>query len=217
MQYIDELVSTYSMEDIHEVLDDFVDFLVSSGHYNLFDAKQAVSNYSDEIISMISLRPLYDYFLDTEVDCRLGVKGDKEDGLLWLGLQFGYTEEQLNDILYENSEDEIDDSFLNEVEEEAREGEYLRGEHLYFYGKSTVRELLRHHDEHKQVTATKECSCGLFDAHSGDGSSMGIELKENVVIPDDLVLEFVPDVDTRSSYSVYSTYGFTPDGHLIVK
>lgn len=46
---------------------------------------------------------------------------------------------------------------------------------------------------------------------------MGIELKENVVIPGDLILEFVPDVDARSSYSIYSTYGFTPDGHLIVK
>ena len=144
-------------------------------------------------------------------------KGDKEDGLMWLGLQFGYTEEQLNDILYEESEDEISDSFLEKIGEEAKEGEYLRGEHLYFYGKSTIREMLRQRDENKQVTVTPECSCGLFDSNNGDGSSMGIELKGNVVVPSDMIVEFVPDVDTRHSYSIYSTYGFTPDGHLIVK
>ena len=213
---VESLVYFLSDDEINQVIADFEDFLLESG-YDGKEASQITSYHYNELRDMLSLKPLYDEILDQEIDCRLGVKGDGYAGLLWLGTQFGYEEEQLRAILEGESEDEPQDSFLEELGEEAEEGKYIRGEHLYFYGKSTLREMLKQREEHTQVTVSPECSCGIFSASNGDGSSFGIELKGKVVVPNDMISEFVPDTDTRSGYSIYATFGFTPDGHLIVR
>lgn len=151
---------------------------------------------------------------------RYGETIHKEASILWLTRQQGYKKTQLNQALrngiYDGSK--LLKSLRTEV---ANCSTHMNA--LTFFVSMTLRELLelqeKIHDYKKAVAAGKikgrnrkedsiiidhTAKCGLFDAWSGAGSILEIELEQDVVLPLRYVDSALPD--GGRGYSMAGTY-----------
>lgn len=186
--------------------------------------KNLPTNYDEyDIMDHLDVNYPYDHFLDQQFNCRIIVDtGDKDydytlnpnyddseiknekASIVWLAKQQGKTITDLNNAILG---DVTKDKFLTSVYEEV-ENTSSQINALTFLCRATLREMIDFKENKSSITLNKPYMCGFFDPYNGGGSIMELVV-DKVVIPYNVVDQFVPDVSSDGYYGVQEVYGLT--------
>lgn len=147
--------------------------------------------------------PMYDTVIATSPK-----EIDKENVILWLAKKQGYTKTELwrymNSPTYRKNNR---NAFLDSVFQECLNTGSLNG--LVFAKKFTLGELIEIKENKSDITITKDINGGLFNRWWGGGSLLEIELKKDMVVPQDEIFDICIDAAIRGTgnYGIDDVYG----------
>ena len=176
--------------------------------YTTFDLpyKELLGQEVKSILVVDSGDSNYDFSLNPAYHNEWG-KDELDDkaSIVWLVKQQGHTKEELEKAL---EEEHSDDKFINSVVEECINNAGSMSA-VCFLGRVTLEDLIA--NDIDKVTVKPSVMCGLIDLWSGSGSSLGIELGKDVVVPKDKIWYFGVDADdsSKGTYSADSIYGLS--------